>query len=337
MKSTFFAALLGCAFISVSVCAKTKVSNSTAKNPGWLWEISGNGLTQKSYLFGTCHGDEHIFTTEEIHSITGLDNALKEVKVVLFEGGLNAEGAKEYNDTLKTLSIEIYKQITNPSPKWMMPEGTNYHQLLDSTAFREVDEYLSNKMKDAEYWKKKPNYWISRYFIQSLFKPNGLSVDELLYQEVQKQGINVGSVESYASVFEPLASMITEFTNADIDTVSVSLEEQADMLYKYIHYGENEDSLTNIKKRLAAVYLLNDTCKMESLLGESGDVVGMEKNDPMKKRIAYDRNVIWIPVIKENIIKQPSMIAVGCRHLMGSESLIAMLRREGYTIKAITK
>ena len=21
-------------------------------NPGWLWEISGNGLAQKSYLFG---------------------------------------------------------------------------------------------------------------------------------------------------------------------------------------------------------------------------------------------------------------------------------------------
>jgi len=29
---------------------------------GWLWEISGNGLTQKSYLFGTCHGGRRSFT-----------------------------------------------------------------------------------------------------------------------------------------------------------------------------------------------------------------------------------------------------------------------------------
>ena len=36
--------------------------DSTGCNPGWLWEISGNGLLQKSYLFGTCHGEGHNFT-----------------------------------------------------------------------------------------------------------------------------------------------------------------------------------------------------------------------------------------------------------------------------------
>ena len=34
--------------------------------PGWLWEISGNGLQQRSYLFGTCQGDGHNFTREEV-------------------------------------------------------------------------------------------------------------------------------------------------------------------------------------------------------------------------------------------------------------------------------
>jgi uncharacterized protein YbaP (TraB family) len=29
------------------------------------------------------------------------------------------------------------------------------------------------------------------------------------------------------------------------------------------------------------------------------------------------------------------MVAVGCRHLMGSESLIALLRREGYTVEPV--
>ena len=36
---------------------------------GWLWEVSGNGLAQKSYLFGTCHGDGHDFTREEVLGI----------------------------------------------------------------------------------------------------------------------------------------------------------------------------------------------------------------------------------------------------------------------------
>ena len=47
-------------------------TDSTINNPGWLWEISGNGLTQKSYLFGTCHGDGHNFTKEEVLSFPGL-------------------------------------------------------------------------------------------------------------------------------------------------------------------------------------------------------------------------------------------------------------------------
>jgi len=58
-------------------------------NPGWLWEISGNGLAQKSYLFGTCHGEGHNFTREEVFGISGLEASLNSVKAVLFEGGLN--------------------------------------------------------------------------------------------------------------------------------------------------------------------------------------------------------------------------------------------------------
>jgi uncharacterized protein YbaP (TraB family) len=53
--------------------------------------------------------------------------------------------------------------------------------------------------------------------------------------------------------------------------------------------------------------------------------------------ILYDRNLLWIPVIKENITQRPSMIAVGCRHLMGSSGLIALLRREGYTIAPVKR
>lgn len=46
-------------------------------------------------------------------------------------------------------------------------------------------------------------------------------------------------------------------------------------------------------------------------------------------------NVAWIPVIKKNFAEKSCMVAVGCRHLMGSESLIALLRREGYTVEPV--
>lgn len=74
---------------------------------------------------------------------------------------------------------------------------------------------------------------------------------------------------------------------------------------------------------------------MSAWLKEIGQIPGMEENDPSKKKIGYDRNVAWIPLIEEKIAARPTMIAVGCRHLLGSQSLIAMLRRKGYTVEPI--
>ena len=42
----------------LTVCVSLTVTAQGAKdaegtNPGWLWEISGNGLQQKSYIFST--------------------------------------------------------------------------------------------------------------------------------------------------------------------------------------------------------------------------------------------------------------------------------------------
>ena len=46
-------------------------------------------------------------------------------------------------------------------------------------------------------------------------------------------------------------------------------------------------------------------------------------------------NQAWCPVIKQNIAKCSCMVAVGARHLLGRNGLIAMLRREGYTVEPV--
>ena len=83
MKRTFLSLLV----IFSAIVAYAQESG----NPGWLWEISGNGLTQKSYLFGTCHGDGHNFTREEVFGITGLEGAVSNVRTVLFEMEMNPD------------------------------------------------------------------------------------------------------------------------------------------------------------------------------------------------------------------------------------------------------
>lgn len=313
----------------------------TVSNPGWLWKISGNGLAQNSYLFGTCHGDGISFTDEEIYSITGLSEALDEAQTFFFESDPNVDSmSDEEKEELK----QLYGMIYNPGPEYMMPKGVFYKPLFDSVAhFNEVNKFMSYKMKDVEYWKKTPGYWCIRLSMYAFAKVRMCrSVDLALGEETARRGKETGGLETSSSVMGMIMSMYTDTKYID----TLSMKEQAKIIYKLVHRMDN-DSLYQYPK-LHEVYLENDTCKFNHFLGEfeeeltkwSEEVYGngmTDKKDYQNEHLLRDRNEAWIPVIKENIAKRPCLIAVGCRHLLSNDGLIAMLRREGYTVEPVTK
>ena len=323
------------AFVAASAAAQT------ASNPGWLWKISGNGLAQNSYLFGTCHGDGISFTDEEIYGIHGLSEALDEAQTVFFESDPNVDGM---SDKKKEELKQLYGRIYNPGPEYMMPEGVFYKPLFDSMAhFNEVNKFMSYEMKDVEYWKKTPGYWCIRLSMYAFTKVRMCrSVDLALHGEVVKRGKETGGLETTSSVMGMIMSMYTDTKYID----TLSMKEQAKIIYKLVHRMDN-DSLYQFPK-LHEAYLENDTCKFYHFLGEfeeeltkwSEEVYGngmTDKKDYQNEHLLRERNEAWIPVIKENIAKRPCLIAVGCRHLLSNDGLIAMLRREGYTIEPIVK
>ncbi len=312
----------------------------TASNPGWLWKISGNGLAQNSYLFGTCHGDGISFTDEEIYSITGLSEALDEAQTVFFEADAKTDEQNGSNEELK----QLYRRIINPGPEYMMPEGVFYKPLYDSVAhFNEVNKFMSYEMKDVEYWKKTPGYWCIRLSMYAFAKVRMCrSVDLALHEEVVKRGKETGGLETTSSVMGMIMSMYTDTKYID----TLSMKEQAEIIYKLVH-RMNNGSILQFPK-LHEAYLENDTCKFNQFLGEfeeeltkwSEEVYGngmKDKKDFQSEHLLRERNELWVPVIKENIAKCPCLIAVGCRHLLSNDGLIAMLRREGYTVEPVTK
>src|SRR5204862_7335790 len=61
--------------------ANTQKSQAVKKYPSLLWEITGNGLTKASYLFGTMHvSDKLVF-----HLGDSFYNAIKSAEVVALE------------------------------------------------------------------------------------------------------------------------------------------------------------------------------------------------------------------------------------------------------------
>lgn len=331
MKYILSAIMVLVAFTSV-VAHNTK--ETAGGNPGWVWAVSGNGLQQTSYLFGTCHGDGHNFTREEVFGIAGLEDAVSNVKTVLFEMEMNPEKLDPAEiKAARESSEKLMKWIKNPGPKYMMPEGAYYKPLFDSIAhFKEVDKYLTRKMKDMEYWKKTPGYWFSVMSIVMFTATRRVTtVDEIMYKETVKRGYESGGLETVNDIDGSLDTLFK--TNSFLE--KMSLKEQADTLYRAIRMIENGE-MKNLLSGFAQAYLANDTCKMhnfieeEELLHKDSTAQAMTQNILLRKR-----NMAWLPAIKENMTAQPTMIAVGCRHLLGSDGLIAILRREGYTVEPV--
>lgn len=325
-------------FLLTLIAFTVKAQN--ASSPGWLWKISGNGLAQNSYLFGTCHGDGISFTDEEIYGIHGLSKALDEAQTVIFEADAKTDEQNGSNEELK----QLYRRIYNPGPEYMMPEGVFYKPLFDSVAhFNEVNKFMTHKMKDVEYWKKTPGYWCMRLMMYAFTKVRMCrSVDIALHEEAVNRGKETGGLESTSSVMGMIMSMYTDTKYID----TLSMKEQAKIIYKFVRRMDN-DSLYQFPK-LHEAYLENDTCKFYQFFGEFEEELtkwneedfgnGMQdKKDYQSEHLLRDRNEAWVPVIKENIAKRPCLIAVGCRHLLSNDGLIAMLRREGYTVEPVTK
>ncbi len=321
MKKTIITALL--AVLSMSAIAQD-VKGKAGGNPGWLWEISGNGLQQKSYLFGTCHGGGHSFTYEDVFGLNGVDEALLNVKTVYFETDLTVSNRL----AAKEMSIAEYLGCPNDATEDdLMLEGTTYESLFDSVAqYQEVHQFLSQKMGDAEYWKKTPLYWFYHLSGYNLAKGYyGIrAVEGVLSTEAVERGIEIGQLETTEQHTQWFGRPRTQRQRP-----VVPLKIQATMLYIGIHNDDNQ--APEPVRQIAAAYLENDTCSIHDVLDS------LKKNSMLSKDALpiLAMNQAWCPVIEQNLAKGPCMIAVGARHLLGNEGLIAMLRRKGFTVEAV--
>lgn len=105
--------------------------NSSAKTQsegGWLWKISGNGLTHPSFLFGTYHGTFNILY-EYVDSIPGFHQAL--------------DACSQYvGETLFSKnSITLPNLLANAK----LHKDTTYHDLLNDNDYYFLDSILRHK------------------------------------------------------------------------------------------------------------------------------------------------------------------------------------------------
>ena len=268
---------------------------STYRGKTLLFEISGNGLAQPSYLFGTMH----ILCATDAKLSTNLKKIIRDCSKIYFE--IDMDNMAELMGAMKYLR---------------MNDGVKLSDLLTPQEYERVKDYFDKNKAILPFSmmnRFKP------YFVSSLIgekmmtceKKNGM--EELIMRESKQYDKEIKGLET------------TEFQASIFD--SIPYDKQAKDLLAYI---DSIDSYRQVTVEMVDVYREQDLDRMDSLIKKSDP--GMESYMDL---LLYDRNRRWVTLMPPIMKEASVLFAVGAGHLPGEQGVIKLLQKKGYTVKPI--
>ena len=291
--------------VEIAVAEVKKDSTSyapTKEENSLLWEISGKGLEKPSYLYGTIHiiGKDDFFLTDP--TVTSFNKSEK----VVFEIDM-----EEMNNPF--IMFSLLKNLT-------MPEGITLETLLTP--------------EDYKFVHKKFGELGLPPFVTGMFdKVKPLFLTAFASGDMDPQGFQNGEMVSYEMEFMKMAQNL-ELETGGLETIefqmsifdSIPYQDQATMLVESMKVdGEGMDELDV----MVELYKNQDLIGMEAMF--SADAGLGEWDDILLNK----RNQNWIPLMKAMMPEKPTFFAVGAGHLVGENGVVALLRKQGYTVKPL--
>ena len=266
-----------------------------------LWAISGNGLADTSYLYGTIHliAKDDFFLTDQTK--VAFDKSQK----VTFE--INMEDMSD-------LSVQMGLMM-----KAFMTDGQTLSDFLDADKYKEVKDHFEKMGMNDFMWQ-----------MMEKIKPMFLSVFGSMDMS-GGGGLNTGEMMSYEMEFMDMAKS-KEKTMGGLETAgyqmsmfdSIPYSAQAEMLYESIKVeNTGSDQLDEMVK----LYKNQDLKGMMKMF--AADEAGVGQYEDL---LLVGRNKNWIPVMQKMMNEQITFFAVGAGHLGGNEGVVNLLKAEGYTL-----
>ncbi|MBC7510696.1 MAG: TraB/GumN family protein [Ferruginibacter sp.] len=259
-----------------------------------LWQVSGNGLPQSTYLFGTFH----LMCKNDIHFSSQLTTAVGRVEKVYME--------MDMDDPAIMLGGLLLMN---------MKDGKTLQQLYSAAEYKRLEIFFRDSLHTPLSFLQK----MKPFFLEALLYPkmmpcktiSGVEEELMKVAKLEKKEIKgFETMEFQASVFD-----------------SIPYEEQAKELLKSIDSMEvnknNFDTMMN-------VYKSQQINEIENLFSKSE--AGMQDHQDL---LLNNRNKNWVTQLKTIMKTTPVFVAVGAGHLVGKQGLIALLRKEGYTVQPL--
>lgn len=280
-----------------------------------LWKVSGNGLSQPSYIVGSFH----VAPANFVDSIAGLNDALASCKQVYGELSLQELGdmsklqqmqaAMLLPDSVKLQDLFTAEQQEQVNKMLRRVLGTD---LTTPTVGEQISRMkpsaLSATLQVVTYVKKHPS-----------FNPQAL-FDAALLQKGAQAGKTVGGLETMA--FQ--SRLLYE---------SKPLERQAaELLCMAQHFDYQEE----LMERLAAAYLAQDLKALAAVMSEKMNNE-CDSTPEEEEALIYQRNADWAKKLPSILHTASTLVVVGSGHLPGERGLLELLRQAGFDVTPVTQ
>ena len=301
--ATFFSTLL--VLIGFTAQAQSKETPSVQKRENaLLWEITGKGLTKPSYLYGTIH----LIPKTDFFLTDATKKALNESQKVVFEINM-----KDMQNPMMLFGI---------MSKAMMPRGQKLRDLISA------EDYALVKKRFETIGLPLPMLeTIKPMFLSAMVEGGDNPMDTTGKSETTAYEIEIMKIaEQGKKEMGGLETM--EFQMGIFD--SIPLKTQAEMLVKSI---KSVNDGASEFKAMVEMYKNQD---IEAMAGTmKSETSGENDLGKYESILLTTRNKNWIPLIVKNSAAKSTFYAVGAGHLGGEMGVVNLLRKEGFTVKAL--
>lgn len=271
-------------------------SSLKAQDTSILWEISGNGITKPSYLFGSLKfiGEKEYYLPKE-----ATENILRS-DLFAIEDQVDHHAQHELNKVLH------------------FPKGESLATHLSAEDYKKVADFFGSefniprKQFDTKYARLKPlatSILMTRLALGESVK----FYDIELLRYAKKNKLKAYSLEGVDREAQALNSFsIKEQCAALMHSVNNFAQQKEE--YRKLMEDYPEGKLEEIFK-----YTLH----------------AFEDNSQFIEEFYFKRNEEWLPKIERMVKENVAFISVGVSHLEGERGLLALLQTKGYTLTPI--
>ncbi|NOT94652.1 TraB/GumN family protein [Ferruginibacter sp.] len=270
-----------------------------------LWEISGNGLTRPSYLFGTMHVSNKL----AFHLADSFYSAIRSADVVALE----TNPANWQDDYSKPNIFDRNSFSDGGDYAYKLLDIPNDYIRKNTFALNKYESKIKLAMATEPAM---INGMLYRTYNQVADFEEDTYLDMYIFQTGSKLGKKLAGVEN----FEESQKLVAE---AYKDAAKEKRSKKNDVDYSYDDYVKSPYSIED-------AYRKGDLDMLDSLeMKQFNSKAFLEK-------FLYKRNEIQAESIDSIIKSKTSLfVGVGCAHLPGKRGVIEMLRSKGYKLRPV--